>query len=157
MSTWRRAVEPFTRPLFFLWSRLTRGKTLGVRGLVFDDRGRVLLVEHTYLKGWYLPGGGVDAGETAEGALVRELREEVGVEVEGRPRLVSIHSAERLFKGDHVIVYRIDRWRRGASDAEGEILRAEFFPPDALPEGITRSSRERIAEALGGGEPSTDW
>lgn len=155
--SWKRVVEPFTRPLFLLWSRLTRGKTLGVRGVVTDEQGRVLLVEHTYLKGWYLPGGGVDAGETTEGALVRELREEVGVEVEGRPRLLSIHSAERLFKGDHVLVYRVDRWRKVASDAEGEILNAEFFPPDALPDGATRSTRERVAEALGGVEPSAEW
>jgi ADP-ribose pyrophosphatase YjhB (NUDIX family) len=154
---WRRAVEPFTRPLFFLWSRLTRGKTLGVRGIVLDNEGRVLLVEHTYLHGWHLPGGGVDAGETTEAALVRELREEAGVVVEGRPQLVSIHSAEKLFKGDHVVVYRIDRWRRVASDAEGEILAAEFFPPDALPQGATRSTRERIAEVLGQAEASAEW
>jgi len=68
---WRRAVEPFTRPLFFLWSRLTRGKTLGVRGIVIDERGRVLLIEHTYVKGWHLPGGGVESRETAEHAAVR--------------------------------------------------------------------------------------
>ena len=154
---WRRAVEPFTRPLFYLWSRLTRGKTLGVRGVVLDEAGRVLLVEHTYLKGWHLPGGGVDAGETAEGALVRELREEAGVEVEGRPRLLSIHSAERLFRGDHVLVYRVDRWRRVQSSAHGEILRAEFFAPEALPDGITRASHERIEEALNGRPPSADW
>lgn len=154
---WKRAVEPFTRPLFFLWSRLTRGKTLGVRGLVFDEAGRVLLVEHTYLKGWHLPGGGVDAGETAETAIIRELREEAGVEVEGRPRLLSIHSAEKLFKGDHVLVFRVDRWRRVASNAEGEILHAEFFPPAALPEGTTRSTRERVAEAMGGAEPAPEW
>lgn len=157
MSTWRRAVEPFTRPVFFLWSRLTRGKTLGVRGVVVDAAGRVLLVEHTYLKGWHLPGGGVDAGETAEGALVRELREEAGVEVEGRPRLLSIHSAEQLFRGDHVLVYRVDRFRRVPSSAQGEILSAEFFPPDALPSSTTRSTRDRIAEALGGGDPAPDW
>ena len=157
MSTWKRAVEPFTRPLFFLWSRLTRGKTLGVRGLVFDDRGRVLLVEHTYLKGWHLPGGGVDAGETAETAVVRELREEAGVACEGRPRLVSIHSAERFFPGDHVLVYRADRWRRVEASSHGEILRADFFAPDALPEGTTPSTRARVAEVLGKAEPAAEW
>lgn len=154
---WRRAVEPFTRPLFFLWSRLTRGKTLGVRGLVLDEAGRVLLIEHTYVHGWHLPGGGVDARETAEGALVRELREEAGVEVEGRPVLQSIHSSERLFPGDHVLIYRVDRWRRATASSRGEILHAEFFAPDALPEGTTRATRERIAEALGGEEPRLDW
>ena len=99
----------------------------------------------------------MDAGETCEAALVRELREEVGVAVQGRPRLISIHSAEKLFKGDHVLVYRVDRWTRVASDAEGEILRAEFFSPEALPPDVTRSSRERIREVLAGAEASSDW
>lgn len=155
--TWRRAVEPFTRPLFFAWSRLTRGKTLGVRGLVLDDEGRVLLIEHTYVHGWHLPGGGVDAGETAEQALARELREEAGVEPTERPRLLSIHSAEAHFRGDHVLVYRIDHWREAPASTQGEILRTGFFAPDALPEGTTRATRERIAEALTGREPARGW
>ena len=65
--TWRIYVEPFTRPLFFVWSRLTRGKTLGVRAVAMDAQGRVLMVQHTYLAGWWLPGGGVDRGETTPG------------------------------------------------------------------------------------------
>jgi 8-oxo-dGTP pyrophosphatase MutT (NUDIX family) len=36
-----------------------RTVSLGVLGLVVDEAGRVLLVEHTYRHGWYLPGGGV--------------------------------------------------------------------------------------------------
>jgi 8-oxo-dGTP pyrophosphatase MutT (NUDIX family) len=154
---WRRAVEPFTRPLFHAWSRLTRGKTLGVRAIVLDEGGRVLLVEHTYLKGWHLPGGGVDAGETAEEAMVRELREEAGVEALDRPRLLSIHLSGPSFPGDHVLVYRLDAWRRVASTSHGEILHAEFFAPDALPEGTTRGTRTRLAEALGGCEPTENW
>ena len=71
---WRQRIEPFTRPLFFAFSRVTRGMTLGVRAVVTDDRGRVLLVRHTYLAGWWLPGGGVDRGETTQAAVVRELR-----------------------------------------------------------------------------------
>jgi 8-oxo-dGTP pyrophosphatase MutT (NUDIX family) len=75
MSTWKRRLEPLARPFFFFWSRLTRGKTLGVRALVTDEQGRVLLIEHTYVLGWWLPGGGVDRGETAHQAVARELRE----------------------------------------------------------------------------------
>jgi ADP-ribose pyrophosphatase YjhB (NUDIX family) len=105
---WRTRLEPFTRPIFFAVSRLTRGKTLGVRGVVVDGEGRVLLVRHTYLVGWWLPGGGVDKGETTQDAVVRELREEGGVIARSAPHLVSIHSNERFFPGDHVLVFRVD-------------------------------------------------
>lgn len=156
--TWRRAVEPFTRPLFFLVSRVTRAMTLGVRVVAVDNEGRVLLVEHTYLHGWHLPGGGVDRGETAEAAAVRELREEAGLGAVGRPRLLSVHSNERFFRGDHVIVFRIDQWRDvGRGGHHGEILNTAWFAPDALPEGATRSTRNRIAEALEGRAADPFW
>ena len=113
MSTWRTRIEPFTRPLFFAFARLSRGMTLGVRGVAVDGEGRVLLVKHTYVHGWWLPGGGVERGQTAEEALMREMREEAGLIVERRPVLVSAHSNERYFRGDHVLVYRVDAWRPG--------------------------------------------
>lgn len=158
---WRRRVEPFTRPLFFAWSRLTRGKTLGVRAVVLDGEGRVLLIEHTYVKGWHLPGGGVDAGETCEAALIRELREEAGVVPTAPPRLLSVHSNERHFPGDHVLVFRVDAFRPAQADGPGrhaaEILNVGFFPPDALPDTTTAPTRRRLAEALTGVAADPRW
>jgi 8-oxo-dGTP pyrophosphatase MutT (NUDIX family) len=146
--SWRRRIEPLVKPLFFFWARLTRPMTLGVRGVVTDEDGRVLLVEHTYVHGWYLPGGGVDRGESVEQALRRELLEEAGVEIEGAPELIAIHASE-TFKNDHVALYRIRAWRQVEATSRGEIARTGFFAPDALPEGTTRANRRRIAEALG--------
>lgn len=154
---WRRRVEPFTRPLFFALARMLRGMTLGVRAVVTDAQGRVLLVEHTYVPGWHLPGGGVERGETAEQAIVRELQEEAGVEPASRPRLISVHANEAFFRGDHVLVYRVEAWREVASSAQGEILHRDFFALDALPSDISAGTRRRIAEALGKDEASLLW
>ncbi|GIG92144.1 NUDIX domain-containing protein [Plantactinospora endophytica] len=54
----------------------------------FNDDGRILLVDPTYKKFWNLPGGGVDAGETPRAACVREVREELGLDVPVGPLLV---------------------------------------------------------------------
>lgn len=158
MSTWRRRVEPFLRPLFHNHARLTRGMTLGVRGVVLDERGHVLLVEHTYLHGWWLPGGGVDRGENTEAAMVRELREEAAIEPTARPVLLSLHANEARFRGDHVAVYRIDAWRRLELKPDPNEIRAvEFFALDALPDGVTPATRRRLAEALSGAAIDPHW
>jgi hypothetical protein len=44
--------------LITLAATFQRPMTLGVRGLVIDSEDRVLLVRHTYVPGFYLPGGG---------------------------------------------------------------------------------------------------
>ena len=154
---WRRKIEPYTRPLFRIVSRLVRGLTLGVRGMVVDEAGRVLLIQHTYTPGWHMPGGGVERGETIEQALARELVEEAGIEMTGRPRLLSVHSNHVIFPGDHVLVYRVDHWRAVKATSRGEIHAVEWFAPDALPDEITSGTRRRIEEALGAGDSHPLW
>ena len=154
---WRETIEPFTRPFFFAWSRLSRGKTLGVRVLAVDAEGRVLLVRHTYLPGWWLPGGGVDRGETLEAAAVRELREEAGLIALERPRLLSAHSNERFFPGDHVLIFAVDAHEPTEMSSRHEIAEARFFALDALPEDLNRGSGQRLIEYLGDEAASPDW
>jgi 8-oxo-dGTP pyrophosphatase MutT (NUDIX family) len=107
--------------------------------------------------GWFLPGGGVERGETTEQAVVRELQEEAGVRVLGRPRLVGIHANHRVFRGDHVLVYRIDAWAPCAAARQGEIHAVAWFAPDALPANVSPGTRRRILEALDGEEASPHW
>jgi ADP-ribose pyrophosphatase YjhB (NUDIX family) len=148
---WRRHIEPLLRPVARAVWRLRRGMTLGVRGFVQAENGAVLLVEHTYVQGWHLPGGGVERGETAQRALERELAEEAGVKVVGPVRLVAIHASEH-FPGDHVLLYRIGAWTPCPSKAAGEILRVGWFDPLALPDGATAFTRRLAAEALAAGQ-----
>ena len=58
---------------------LLKPVAFGVAGAVFDGQGRVLLVKQSYMRGWRLPGGGVDRGEPPADAVLRELVEEVGL------------------------------------------------------------------------------
>lgn len=154
---WRAHIEPYTRPLFFAISRLTRGMTLGVRGVAIDAEGRILLVKHTYVTGWWLPGGGVDRGETTQAAVVRELREEAGLIATTPPRLISVHSNERYFRGDHVVVFAIDAFTMEDRTSHGEIAEIGWFAPDALPEDSHRSTTARLGEIFGGATVTDVW
>ncbi|MFI7125335.1 NUDIX domain-containing protein [Nonomuraea sp. NPDC050153] len=53
-------------------------------GFVFDDAGRLLVACHGDAELWAAPGGGIDPDERPEDATVRELREELGVDIEVR-------------------------------------------------------------------------
>jgi 8-oxo-dGTP pyrophosphatase MutT (NUDIX family) len=154
---WRRRLEPFTRPFVYAWFRWSRGLTLGVRGIVTDDEGRVLLIEHTYVSGWHLPGGGVERGETAEDSLAREVLEEAGVRLTERPRLVSIHDHGLRHPRDHVLLYRCGPWEAQAWRAGAEIRAVGWFPPDALPDATTAATRARLREVLGGQADDPRW
>lgn len=51
-------------------------------GIAFGGDGRFLMVYHLRRKGWEMPGGRIEAGETPEEAVIREFAEEAGYLVE---------------------------------------------------------------------------
>jgi 8-oxo-dGTP pyrophosphatase MutT (NUDIX family) len=145
----RRSLQRPTQRLLHLYWRLARGLTLGVRGLVIDGAGRVFLVKHSYVAGWHLPGGGVEAGETLVAALARELREEGNIELAGEPSLFAIYFNRRVSRRDHVALYVVRSFHQTAPpEPNREIVAHGFFAPSALPEETTLSTRARIAEVL---------
>jgi 8-oxo-dGTP diphosphatase len=72
--------------------------TVGALGVVRDERGKVLLLEHRWReKPWGLPGGFVAWPESPEAGLVREFREEVGLALQASDfRLVKLLRSEKL-------------------------------------------------------------
>src|SRR5215471_20429640 len=100
LSIVRDSVAPLLRRLFHMFWRFSRPLTVGVRALVLDGDGRVFLVEHSYVGGWHLPGGGVEQGETLVMALTRELREEGNIELGEQPALFAIYFNRRASRRD---------------------------------------------------------
>jgi len=139
-------------------NRLTRPLTMGVRAVVIDNKDRVLLVRHSYVRGWHFPGGGIEPGESARASVERELAEEANVTLEGEPVLHGIFFNDHATDRDHVAVYVVRAFRQTAPKAADlEIREARFFPWNALPDGATRACRDRVAEIFGGGAVSPKW
>lgn len=143
------------RTLFFqFWFRISRPVTLGVRGMVIDDRGRVLLVRHTYVSGWHFPGGGVEHREPAALSLERELAEEAGIRMTAPPRLLGIYSNHDRFPNDHVLTFIVETWEPCEATSQGEIAEIGWFAFDRLPEDVTPGTAARVREYLRGGPVS---
>ena len=135
------------RKLFHIFFLFTRPMTLGVRVVVENEKGEVLLVKHTYVEGWYLPGGGVETSETMAQTATKELREEVGFEILSEPELLGIYKNSAASKRDHVALYRAQKWREIESfKPNREIAEIGFFAVDALPDDITKGNLKRIHE-----------
>lgn len=146
-----------TRLMHVYW-RLSRGLTLGVRGMAIDGEGRIFLVRHSYVPGWHLPGGGVEVGETMRDALTREMMEEGNIEIGQEPRLFGIYFNRKVSDRDHVALFLIEGFSQSLPpQPNAEIVAHGFFARDALPDGTTPGTRARIAEVLDGVAPGDRW
>ena len=106
-----------------------------------DPDGRVLLAqrpEGKYLAGlWEFPGGKIGAGETPEAALIRELREELGIETDARC-LAPFTFASHAYPDFHLLMplYLCRVWQGIPQPCEGQALawvRAERLPDYLMP------------------------
>jgi ADP-ribose pyrophosphatase YjhB (NUDIX family) len=108
-------------------------------GLVRDHDGRVLMVRATVgHRAWFLPGGGVEHGEHPEDAMVRETREETGLDVRSLGLLVVLSDVQRLLERNvtlHTVrlVFEADV-ERGAlrAEASGTSEQPRWCTPDEL-------------------------
>jgi 8-oxo-dGTP pyrophosphatase MutT (NUDIX family) len=158
LQSLRKGFEPALRRMFHLYWRFARGMTLGVRAVVLDRDGRVFLVQHSYVSGWHLPGGGVETGETFGEALRRELVEEGRIEMLSEPALHGLFFNRHVSRRDHVAVYVVTDFKQDRlPEPNREIVACGFFDAAALPAETTEGTRLRIAEVLEGKARIATW
>jgi len=111
-------------------------RALAADGVVFVD-GEVVLLERTHppFEGrWVLPGGMVERGETAVEACVREVREEVALEVTVEGFVGLYDDPDRDERGNVSAAYRCVPVGDAAPEPREEARRVATFDPAALPE-----------------------
>jgi 8-oxo-dGTP pyrophosphatase MutT (NUDIX family) len=122
----------------------------GAFGAIFDERRRVLLCHRRDIDAWNLPGGLVETGEAPWDAAIREVREEVGLEV-AIARLTGVYwkpdTEDLVFNFE----CRIVGGSPGLSDEADQI---GYFAVDALPANTAPKQIERIRDAFDGGPPA---
>ena len=131
-------------------------RSRGVKVMVFNKRGELLLIRNSYGSTdlYLLPGGGIGWFETPAAAAVREVKEEVGLDVHGLAR-VSTHFSTREGRGDTIHLFRASCDGKPAIDGL-EVEEARFVRLDDLPENVSPATLRRIAEHRGR-PPSPDW
>lgn len=147
--------QPIVVQLSVIAKSLITPAVFGVRGIVEDGQGHILLVRHSYLAGWHFPGGGVDRAEPPEHAVVREMEEEVGLAESTAPEFIALYTQKVGWVTNVVALYRL-RNARLDFKPNLEIREARFFDLDDLPEGTTDATRRRLAE-LSGKTPRTPY
>jgi 8-oxo-dGTP diphosphatase len=120
----------------------------GVSAVVRDDSGRVLLARRSDNGRWSLPAGMVDPGEQPADAVLREVREETGVEAE-IDRVGGVATHPVVYPNGDACEY-LAIWFRcravgGAPRADGdESLEVAWFEPDDLPSDLEEWALLRI-------------
>jgi ADP-ribose pyrophosphatase YjhB (NUDIX family) len=135
---------------------VVRPSLMGVAGIAEDEKGRVLLVRHSYTAGWALPGGGVDHGEPPETAVIRELREEVGLSGHEAPEFFGLYTRKVAWFSNVIAVYHL-RNARIAFRPNLEIREAKFFDPVSPPPDTKPGTLHRLAELTGRTACSPYW
>ena len=100
--------------------------TLGVRVIVENECGEILIVKHTYVQGWHLPGGGVDRGEDVESAARREIFEETGISALADLKLLGLDFNKKISRRDHVAYFKASTNQNVTGRKTAEILETRF-------------------------------
>lgn len=127
-----------------------QSKKIGAAAIIVDGDGRVLLVKQTYGRlNWELPGGGAEAGEAPDETVLREVREEAGLDV------AAIHMTGYYHDAAADLLHFVFRCEVRDGNAAprpdlAEVSECRYWPPTALPRPISDFTIRRIHDAVAG-------
>ena len=128
----------------------------GTNAIVDDKGGRVLLVRHSYMSGWHLPGGGVGVGEPPAVAVLRELTEEIGLVQSAGPEFLGLFTRKFGWVTNLVALYRVPQ-AQFAVVPNFEIREVGWADPASPPDKTAPGARRRLAEFASHAPPSPYW
>ena len=111
---------------------------------LIERGGAYLMARRRDIGWWNLPGGGLEAGETVEQGVAREVREEIGVAIR-IVRLVGVYSKPQ--KQEVVLTFLCKLADDTPPTTSDEISEVGWFPPTALPEQTLPKHRQRVLDA----------
>lgn len=137
--------------------KVFRPRTRGVKVMLFNPGGEILLIRNSYGRSdqFLLPGGGIRPFEAPERAARREIREEVGCTL-SELALVSTHFTRAQGKRDTIYLFTALSRDEPVID-NFEVEEARFFPLTDLPSAISPATRRRIGEHIGTRTADGTW
>jgi 8-oxo-dGTP diphosphatase len=116
--------------------------SVGVFSLILDEKNRILLCHRTDRDLWNLPGGGLERGETPWQGVIREVKEEVGLDAE----VIKLQGVYSKAFEDDIILSFVCRKVGGKLTLSDEADDIKYFSIDELPINTVPRHIERIKD-----------
>ena len=120
--------------------------------LIHNEKGQILLVNPAYKPGWEIPGGYIEHGELPSEACHREIREELGIDVQLRNLLV-VDWAPTKNDGDKILFVfdstPLHQTEIESINLETELIEFAFFDVKDIRDKVPSRLHRRISQCCG--------
>jgi len=132
MEGTKKIINKLLLPIVRFYWFIFRPESEGVKCII-ENEGYILLIRNTYgHKQWTFPGGHIEKNENPEEAVIREVKEEIGIQIEDL-RLLGKFLSTREYKKDNIFCFSAKAKNKELYLGICEILEAKWFTIAELP------------------------